>query len=151
MILQVSPPLVSFRESVLDPSAEDESTAPLSGKIVEVFTPTGLCCIRVRAQPLSEKAASFLSDNQDALRNVLEENSGKQNKYQEFGSRFASIVESSPQRTQGFFNVCSFSSYFSSFISLHPIEVLHTTTASNMFFFFVIGIADQNGKVYSVF
>lgn len=56
---------------------------------------------------MSEKLASFLDDNQEALQSVLEENSGKQTKYQDIGSRLALIVESSSEACQNFMKVWS--------------------------------------------
>ncbi|KAK9824164.1 hypothetical protein WJX72_008216 [[Myrmecia] bisecta] len=65
--LQVSPPLVAFRESVTLPSeVPDQPVKP--AKVVEATTANGRCTIRVRAFALPGSIATALDENVDLLR-----------------------------------------------------------------------------------
>eukprot|EP00873_Tetraselmis_striata_P038957 jgi/Tetstr1/459221/TSEL_000031.t1 len=68
--IQVSPPLVAFRESVADTS-EDSAAAQRPIRAVEATTPSGTCALRIRALPLPRAMAAALEEVGEALPRVL--------------------------------------------------------------------------------
>lgn len=70
--LQVSPPLVAFRESIYMAEDDDSETPPSRpARWVVGATPNGRCVLRVRAHGLPGKLATVLSEDADALRGML--------------------------------------------------------------------------------
>ncbi|KAK9869094.1 hypothetical protein WJX84_011258 [Apatococcus fuscideae] len=68
--LQVSPPLVAFRESTFCAAeALDQVAEP--PKVVEAMTANGCCTVRVRAHALPRPVAALLEDSADILRPAL--------------------------------------------------------------------------------
>lgn len=75
--LQVSPPLVAFRETVFDAREAPEDTACRPVRIIKAKTPTGFCEIRVRASPMPSRMASLIEEMSDLFRCVSsDENAG---------------------------------------------------------------------------
>ncbi|KAK9818827.1 hypothetical protein WJX74_007698 [Apatococcus lobatus] len=68
--LQVSPPLVAFRESVFCPAEAPDIVAE-PAKVVEALTANGCCTVRVRAHALPRPLAALLEDSADILRPTL--------------------------------------------------------------------------------
>ncbi|CAD7704026.1 unnamed protein product [Ostreobium quekettii] len=69
--LEVSPPLVAFRESIFDASEVPEEAASQFVRIIDAKTPTGTCEIRVRAHPIPSRIASLLEEMSEVLRAIL--------------------------------------------------------------------------------
>ncbi len=116
--LIVSPPLVAFRETVVEPEEEDEMVTPTNvaaggggggggssiasklGSVVEVTTPSGACTIRVRASPLPAAMASILDQNADNLKAAFALNTATTTSGGGSGSGGAGEEESSSSRQQ---------------------------------------------------
>lgn len=95
---------MAFRETVSDPHDNSEhTTAPQ--KVVEAFTPTGLCCFRVRAIPLSGKTTSILDDSKEVLGLVFEQQQDRTDELQEVGKRLQSALKDGPQNVHDAFQV----------------------------------------------
>lgn len=101
---QVSPPLVAFRETILDPHEVPDRT-PTPQTVFEALTPTGLCCFRVRASPLPEKATSILDDSKEVLGYVFEQQEDRGIELQEIGKRLQSVLEDGPPNAKEIFQV----------------------------------------------
>jgi ribosome assembly protein 1 len=67
-LLQVSPPLVAFRETVQSAAEAPEGSAVKAAKVVEVTTPSGCCVVRVRTCALPAGVAAALDDHANVLR-----------------------------------------------------------------------------------
>jgi ribosome assembly protein 1 len=68
--LHVSAPLVAFRETVVDPEEEEDARGGTT-RVVEVTTPGGNCCIRVRAIALSAPLTSVLDQSVDIFKSAF--------------------------------------------------------------------------------
>lgn len=69
--VQVSPPLVAFRETVFTQCEAPEGVAGKPFKVVEASTPNGCCTLRVHAWPLPSGIASALEEQSELLRKLL--------------------------------------------------------------------------------
>ncbi|KAL0045602.1 hypothetical protein WJX82_010973 [Trebouxia sp. C0006] len=68
--LQVSPPLVAFRESVFLQSESPEAIVK-PPKVIEATTANGVCTIRIKAVALPGPVATALDENADLIRMTL--------------------------------------------------------------------------------
>ncbi|GMH33552.1 hypothetical protein BSKO_01386 [Bryopsis sp. KO-2023] len=96
--LEVSEPLVAFRETVSDPQEAPDRGVERTERIIEAFTPTGLCGIRVRARPVMGKAASILDNNRDLLMAAIEGQAEKPTEIQEIGEQLKSVLADAPEQ-----------------------------------------------------
>ncbi|KAJ3176850.1 Cytoplasmic GTPase/eEF2-like protein (ribosomal biogenesis) [Geranomyces variabilis] len=89
--IQVSPPIVPFRETISaypaqvqqqqqtgalpaeDDDVDEAARAALPLGTVQVTTPNKMCSIRIRAVPLPLRVTAFLEENYSNIRNVLEQ------------------------------------------------------------------------------
>lgn len=70
--VQVSAPLVAFRESVLCPDEAPEGVVVKAARVIEATTPNGCCTVRVKAHAMPSAMAAVLDDNADLIKSALE-------------------------------------------------------------------------------
>lgn len=96
--LEVSPPLVSYKETI-----EGEGSNPLdnlkvvlgSADYVEKITPNGRCIIRVQVMKLPTALTKVLDENADLLGNILEGKSGHRKRNFEMQRESSVLVDAS--------------------------------------------------------
>jgi ribosome assembly protein 1 len=76
--VQVSPPLVAFKESVLSGSEGVEGVTVKPAKVVEAGTPSGVCVVRVKAHALPNSTAALLDEHANLIKDLLQQQHRKQ-------------------------------------------------------------------------
>jgi ribosome assembly protein 1 len=82
LLLQVSPPLVAFKESVLSGGEAQEGVAIKPARVVEAATPSGCCVVRVKAHALPNATAALLDEHAHLLRELVEHHGSRQQQQQ---------------------------------------------------------------------
>lgn len=92
--LEVSPPLVSYRETIESEGTnifDDLKMLTGGGEFIEKTTPNGRCTVRVRVMKLPAALTKFLDDNSDTLGEIIGGKLGQT--YKKLESQIESVTE----------------------------------------------------------